>query len=118
MVFIGKKFFRKVKFEKTVVRPVFHSDDKILLSSNSVEQFVKYLIAEKYPDIRITNFEMHKRENGVEIFLYIDIKYSFKIYLQIKNIQRILKSKIEESLGIKVKSVDIDIQEINQKDNE
>ncbi len=110
-----KGFFLKKKkkrlIEKTIVRPNFGTNGNITISETALLQMVSHCIAEYSKNIKLLKVSIIESDNGFSLVLDISVDYFMNRPDTIKNIQDIVKTKIEEFTGIPILKVDINIVE-------
>lgn len=107
-------FFKKTKkrlIEKTIVRPNFGINGNITISETALLQMVSHCIVEYSKSIKLLKVSIIESDNGFALTLDISVDYSMNMPDTIKNIQNIVKNKIEEFTGIPILKVDINIVE-------
>lgn len=111
-----KGFFFKKKqkrlIEKTIVRPTYGNFGKITISEEAIAQMVSHCIAEYSRLIKLLKIVISKKENEYTLKLNIEINYNLNNPELIKEIQNMIKSKIEDFTGISIQKIDINISKI------
>ena len=108
-------FFKKNKkklIEKTIVRPNYGENGTISISETAIVQMVNHCIAEYADSIKLLKVSIIEATDGFDLKLKLSCNYRFKNTKIIKDIQTIVKTKIEEFTGIPINLVDIQIEEI------
>jgi len=108
-------FFKKNKkrlIEKTIVRPNYGENGKIVISEAALLQMVTHCISEYSSNIKLLKVIVKELEEGYSLNLKLSINYMMNSAAVIKDIQNVIKDKIEEFTGIYIEKVDIEIAKI------
>jgi len=111
-----KGFFFKKKskrlVEKTIVKPDYKDNGRISISETALVQMVSHCIAEYSKDIKLLKVSVTEIEDEYILLLKISLDYRLNNTDVIKDIQNIIKTKIEIFTGIGIRKVDIDIVKV------
>jgi uncharacterized alkaline shock family protein YloU len=110
-------FFKRKRsqiIEKTIVKPDYSTTGKITISETALLQMVSHCIQEYSADIKLLKLII--TDIGGDFYLKIKISLHYKINNSntLREIQNIIKNKIEEFTGITIKQVDIYISKVTQ----
>ena len=111
-------FFKKKKkrlIEKTIVRPKYGTQGTISISETALVQMVSHCIAEYSTSIKLLKIVVIELNEGYHLNLKLAIDYRMNDSKIIKEIQNIIRKKIEEFTGIPIYKVDINIVEFINK---
>ena len=95
---------------KTIVRPNFGSDGKISISETALLQMVSHCVQEYSTEVRLQKVSVNEQPSGFSLGLDIYIDYTMNTPEALKQIQKIVKDKIEQFTGIPIQQVDINIK--------
>ena len=108
-------FFMKRKkklIEKTIVRPNYGNNGAISISETALVQMVSHCVDEYSNDIKLLKVFVIEKDEGYLLKLRFSIDYKFNNIEAIREIQNIVKNRIEEFTGISIYKVDINIVKI------
>lgn len=103
---------RKRLIEKTIVRPNYGDDGKIVISETALVQMVSHCIDEYSKDIKLLKVSIKELDTGYELLLRLSVPYMLNGSDVIKEIQKIIKEKIESFTGLDIEKVDIVIAKV------
>ena len=106
---------RKRLIEKTIVRPTYGNQGTISISETALVQMVSHCIAEYSNSIKLLKIFVTELDEGYHLNLKLAIDYKMNDSKVIKEIQNIIRNKIEEFTGIPIYKVDINIVEFMNK---
>lgn len=111
--FFFKKRNRKV-VEKTIVRPDYGTG-RISISETALVQMVTHCIDEYSDSIRLLKASVAQLDEGYHLVLKVSLGHKSGSPDNIKEIQDIIKNRIEQFTGVSLYKVDIDIVEITNE---
>ena len=112
--FFFKKKNKKL-IEKTIVRPNYGNDGTISISETALVQMVSHCITEYSESIKLLKVSIAEKDDGYRLKLNCSFDFRFNNTEIIKDIQGIVKNKIEEFTGISISRVDINITKITHE---
>ncbi len=102
--------------EKTLVRPTYFLLGKISIADNAIIALAKRIIRESQLPVRPGKAIVEQNPGGVRLNLTVKVKYGVYIPSLIKEIQKLLKEKIEYLTGLNIVAVDIVVGKIETGD--
>ena len=108
-------FFKKNKkklIEKTIVRPSYGDNGSISITETALVQMVGHCLAEYSSNIRLLKVMVIEIDDGYNLDLKLSLDYNYYNAKVIKDIQSIIRTKIEEFTGMTINKVNINIIEI------
>lgn len=105
-------FFKKNKkklIEKTIVRPNYGENGTISISETALLQMVNHCINEYSTNIRLLKVLVKEGREGYSLFVKLAVNYLMNSAEVIRDIQKIIKEKIESFTGIEIEKVNIEI---------
>lgn len=108
-VFLSLKNRPKPKkaVEKTLVRPTFFMLGRISIADNVIKLLANKIVEDILAPVRLNRVRAVQSEEGVSLELAITIKYGTYIPGCLKELQKVLKEKIEYLTGVNIIAVDI-----------
>ncbi|MCK4797157.1 MAG: hypothetical protein KAT05_07230 [Spirochaetes bacterium] len=103
---------KKKLIEKTIVRPNYGNNGAISISETALVQMVSHCVDEYSNDIKLLKVFVIEKDEGYLLKLRFSIDYKFNNIEAIREIQNIVKNRIEEFTGISIYKVDINIVKI------
>lgn len=103
---------RKKMIEKTIVKPDYLENGKIVISETALVQMISHCILEYSKDIKLLKVVIEEEDNGFSFKLNLAVNYMLNNNEVIKELQRIIKEKISEFTGFYIERVDIEISKI------
>ncbi len=111
--FFFKNRNRKI-IEKTIVRPNYGTSGKITISDAALLQMVSHCIQEYSDNIKLLKVTVTEIEGGYYLRIKVSLHYKINNPGTLRDIQHIIKNKIEEFTGMNIKQVDILISKVTQ----
>ncbi|HWI54743.1 MAG TPA: Asp23/Gls24 family envelope stress response protein [Desulfobacteria bacterium] len=97
----------KKAVEKTLVRPTYFLCGKISIADNVIKLLVNKSIEETQAPVRSKKVTVQQNEEGVRLELTMKVKYGLGIPGCLKELQKIIKEKIEYLTGLDIIAIDI-----------
>ncbi|MBN2547370.1 MAG: hypothetical protein JXB50_16320 [Spirochaetes bacterium] len=103
---------RKKLIEKTIVRPNYGENGRISISETALLQMVNHCINEYSSDIKLLKVLVKELDESYSLFIKLSVSYLMNNADVIKDIQKIIKEKIESFTGIEIENVNIEITKV------
>ena len=100
--------------EKSVVRPEYSRQGKVIISETALSHMVIHCIDEHNQDIRVKKIQVRNSEMGYRLVITIDVPYNVQLGGNIHNLQQYIIDNIERYTGILIEEVNIIIDRIIQ----
>ena len=109
--FIFKRKSRE--YEKSVVRPQFHTRGRIFISEAALTQMVLHCADEYDSSIHIKKVSVKAGANGYIIAIFLDMPYGAQLSGNLHGFQQYAIESIERYTGIMIEKVDIQIAHLS-----
>lgn len=106
----------KKAVEKTLVRPTYFMLGRISIADNVIKSLVNKSVEDTQASVRLDRVRAMQSEEGTRLELSVTVKYGIHIPDCIKEIQKVLKEKIEYLTGLNILAVDILVNGIDTSD--
>jgi len=99
-------------YEKTVVRPTFHSRGRITISETALTQMVLHCLREKTPGVEMKKIKMREQSEGYLIKIHLIFPFGLEVTDRCHNLQQYTIRQVERFTGIQIIRLEIEIDSI------
>jgi uncharacterized alkaline shock family protein YloU len=99
--------------EKTLVRPTFFMLGRISIADNVIKLLVNKVIGDSQASVKLDRVRARQSEEGTRLELTVTVKYGIYIPTCVKELQKVLREKIEYLTGLNIIAVDIFVNGID-----
>lgn len=103
----------KKAVEKTLVRPTYFRLGKISIADNVIDMLIKKTVRESGVPVKVGKALVKQGEGGVRINLTVQVKYGINIHRLLRQVQELLKNRIEYLTGLQLLTIDIIVSKVD-----
>ncbi len=102
-------------YEKTVVRPAYHTIGEITISENALVQMILHCLREQEPDLSAERIRVRKGKEGYEVKINISLPYGKEAADTCHRLRGYIMDKIQNYAGIQISKLALNIDSIQPK---
>jgi len=99
--------------EKTLVRPTYFLLGKISIADNVIDMLIKKTVGESGVPVKLGKALVKQSEAGVRINLTVQVKHGINIPRLLRQVQELLKNRIEYLTGLHLLTIDIIVSKVD-----